>query len=251
MTVIAPADVLASRRPFEVPVARFQVLGERCSGTNFADFLIGANTRLQRTRDYGWKHGFPGFHSVLRDDLLIVCFRDAESWLRSMYQKPWHVPDEDTDVTFSEFLRSPWRTILDMPIAMSAIGGRKSFRLPVQRDRHPITGKMPANPVDLRNLKNAAFLGILERGCNVALIRHEDVTARPDAVLDRLCALFAIERNPGALALPDTQLGEMTTRTIEGPRRDATPVFSDADRAFVHDALDHDTETRLGYRFAA
>lgn len=94
-------------------------------------------------------------------------------------------------------------------------------------------------------------MGILERGCNVALIRHEDVTARPDAVPDRLCALFAIERNPGALALPDTQLGEMTTRTIEGPRRDATPVFSDADRAFVQRALDHDTETRLGYRFAA
>ncbi|MBD9528239.1 hypothetical protein [Paracoccus sp. PAR01] len=244
-------DPIAWRRPFAAPIKRFQVLGERSSGTNFVDVLFKRNTTLQPTKDYGWKHAVPQFTSVLRDDLIIVCFRGPESWLRSMYAKPWHVPDSLVNVTFSEFLRAPWVTVMDMPGAMSAVGARKSLDLPVQGDRHPITGMHLENPVQLRNLKNAAFLGVLERGCNVALIRHEDVTRYPRETISKVCELFDIPVNAADdFVIPTRQLGEMTQRNVEGSRRDKVATYSDDDRAFVFSQLDHDLETKLGYGFS-
>lgn len=240
---------IAWKREYPAPLKRFQVLGERSCGTNFMDVLLARNTGLERTRDYGWKHSFPQFSSVLRDDLLVICFRDPETWLRSMYVKPWHVPDARVNVTFSEFLRAPWETVMDMPGAMNAVGRRQSLGLPAQGDRHPITGLPPANPVRLRNLKNAAFLGVLERRCNVALIRHEDLTLQPQDTVGQICDLFGIAMNQGEFFVPARRLGEMTQRSIQGDRRDATATYSDSDRAFVRAELDHETEQRLGYSF--
>lgn len=242
--------VIAHRRPFQRPIRRFQVLGERSSGTNLADVLLRRNTTLERTEDYGWKHAFPQFSSVLRDDLLVVCFRDARAWLKSMYQKPWHVPDKLTDIGFSDFLRAPWITVMDMPGAMNAVGRRQSRGLPVQGDRHPLTGLPAENPIRLRNLKTAAFLGILERGCNVALIRHEDLTRDPDGVLRALGRLFDIGIAAEPVRLPQKRLGEMTQRQISGPHRDAVPQFSPDDLAFLTAELDHAQEARLGYPLA-
>lgn len=239
--------LIAHRRPFRRPLRRYQVLGERSSGTNLADTLLRRHTTLERTEDYGWKHAFPQFSSVLRDDLLVICFRNARSWLKSMYQKPWHVPDQLVDVTFSEFLRAPWITTMDMPGAMNAVGRRRSLGLPVQGDRHPLTGRVPDNPINLRNLKNAAFLGVLERGCNVALIRHEDLTADPDGLMRELAGCFNLAIGDAPVTLPVRRLGEMTQRQISGARRDSVARFSPDDRAFLAAELDHAQEARLGY----
>lgn len=233
--------LIAHSRPFRRPIRRYQVLGERSSGTNLADIVLRRHTTLERTGDYGWKHAFPQFSSVLRDDLLVICFRNAHSWLKSMYDKPWHVPDNLTDVSFSAFLRAPWITVMDMPGAMNAVGRRKSLGLPVQGDRHPLTGRVPENPIQLRNLKNAAFLGVLERGCNVALIRHEDLTADPDGLIRALGACFGFQVSADPITLPARRLGEMTQRQISGAHRDRLPEYSPQDLAFL--AAQDDTAT--------
>ncbi|WP_373488146.1 hypothetical protein, partial [Blastomonas sp.] len=54
----ATTGILAPRAA-SVPITRFQVLGERSSGTNFVKRLLGRNSTLRPTEDLGWKHRFP------------------------------------------------------------------------------------------------------------------------------------------------------------------------------------------------
>ena len=78
------ADGAAFQRAHQRPVGRYQVLGERSSGTNYLSALLRLNTLAEPTTDYGWKHGFIQFQAVLRTDLLVVVVREPLSWLRSM-----------------------------------------------------------------------------------------------------------------------------------------------------------------------
>ena len=50
---------------------RFQVIGERSSGTNFIKRMLGRNTPLKATEDLGWKHGYPHMLAI-PEDLLVV-----------------------------------------------------------------------------------------------------------------------------------------------------------------------------------
>ena len=50
---------------------RFQVLGERSSGTNLVKRLIMMNSDLEETELLGWKHGFPSM-AAIPSDLLVV-----------------------------------------------------------------------------------------------------------------------------------------------------------------------------------
>lgn len=227
-------------------VSGFHVLGERASGTNFLRFLVAKNTTLQRADLYGWKHGFPQFQNVLPNHVLLVSFRNLDSWLLSMYRKPWHVRRDDLNVSFSEWLRQPYRTIIDMPHNMgNVIGQEKARGLPVQFDRHPIDGSVIANPIQLRNLKNRAFLGIANRECNVAFVRYEALSTQTQAFLDAFVDAFGCNR-ADELKLTDRTLGDMKRR-IPGDRREKSPVISDEDRAFIARELDHEIEAILGY----
>lgn len=238
-------NLIAYNRLPASEITQFQVLGERCTGTNYMRFLLERNTQLAGTRKYGWTHGFPGFTAIFPTDLIVIMAREPESWLKSLYTKPFHVPDEFTNISFSEFLRSPWITVLDRPRGMSALRGRKALGLPAQADRHPITGTPPANPVQLRNTKHAAFWGILNRDCNVALVRHSDLIGNPQAVLRAIRDVFDLKINAGELILPSTWLGKFG-RTLSGPRR-SEPVFTQEDRDFLSNELDHEMEGRLGF----
>ena len=44
-------------RPTDHVITRFQVVGERSSGTNYIKRLFGKNTGLRPVETLGWKHG--------------------------------------------------------------------------------------------------------------------------------------------------------------------------------------------------
>ena len=48
------------------PVGRYQVFGERSSGTNFVKRLVGRNTALIPTEELGWKHALPHMTAAWR-----------------------------------------------------------------------------------------------------------------------------------------------------------------------------------------
>lgn len=236
------------QRAHQRPVGRYQVLGERSSGTNYLSALLRLNTLAEPTTDYGWKHGFIQFQAVLRTDLLVVVVREPLSWLRSMYNKPWHVPDAQVNVTFAEFLRQPWQTVVDMPGTMKAPAPR-ARGLPAQLDRHPLTGRPFDNVIQLRTQKLTAFLGIANRQCNVCFANYEAVAKEPRRFVAELGASYDIGLRP-PWREPKRRLGDMP-RPITGNRREAEARLSDADRAFVLSEADAALEAALGYDLAA
>lgn len=236
------------RRADALPIQRHQVRGERACGTNFLRVLMERHVAAVHTADYGWKHGFPGFEVVRREDMLITCFRAPEPWLLSLYRKPWHVPARDRNVNFSTFLRQRFETFRDMDLSPKEVKGDGVRNMPIQLDREPYSGLPFDNPILLRNAKNRASLGLRNRDCNAVLLRYEAVLAEPARFLSELATFFDIEHDVEQLDLPTENLGRFG-REVEGSNRDSRPVFTDADRAFLHATLDRETEAALGYPF--
>ncbi|WP_417209951.1 hypothetical protein [Antarctobacter sp.] len=230
------------------PPRRFQVFGERSSGTNFIKRLLGRNSPLQPVEDFGWKHGFPSM-TAIPEDLAVICtLRDARSWALSMHAKPWHCPPDMQSLPFAEFIRAPWRTVADRKRyfpQVAALGGQGQ---PLQHDRHPITGQAFPNLFALRRAKLQGLLSYHRRGCTVVLCRMEAVQAAPEAFLDALHAGLDLPARTGGLRPVHKRLGSKFLSAVEA--RPTTPeTLSEFDLALLWENLDLPTEALLGYDY--
>jgi hypothetical protein len=81
-------------------IKRIKIFGERNSGTNFLFQLLHSNIKdIELCSPYykggtGWKHGIPRldlFENMIHDTLFVFIIRDLESWLKSMYNEPYHL----------------------------------------------------------------------------------------------------------------------------------------------------------------
>ncbi len=232
----------------DVPLTRYQVLGERSSGTNFVSRLIGRNTGLTPTDAYGWKHGFPQMLAVAPDTLIIGAVRDAFDWVRSMHTKPWHTRPALQALEFSDFLRAPWDTIIDRPRYFDGAKQLGLIGAPLQQDRSPDTGEMFENLLALRAAKARALLSFRNRGCRVLLVRMESVIADPEGFL----ASFAANTGAGLNTPYRPVMKRLGSRfkPASDVRPETPKTLSDADRAFIMSQLDPDLEAELGYVYA-
>lgn len=225
---------------------RFQVLGERSSGTNYVKRLLGRNTDLTPTEDLGWKHAFPHALAIPADFLVIGVVRRADDWLLSMHAKPWHCTAALQTLPFSDFIRAPWQTIVDRPRYFKGARDAGQVGKPLLHDRHPITGTCFANIAALRNAKLAALLAYQDRAENFALLRLEDVIAHPETCLNQLGLqgwggdLRPVVKRLGAKFKPATANRPMT------PMR-----LSSADRDWMNAELDIAQERSLGYIYSS
>ena len=134
------------RRANKTPITNFQVFGERSSGTHIVGRFLMRHTQLKIIHDYGWKHGFPAMPAVAPNHLIVVVFRDAENWMRSMHAKPWHCSPRMQRMEFSEFIRARWDGIVDREDAFPWTNSG-TLNMDLQLDRHPMTGKRFRNMV--------------------------------------------------------------------------------------------------------
>ena len=231
------------------PIRRYQVLGERCSGTNFLDALVAHNLDLERAAPFPWKHGFPAAPAVAPDTLVLVIFRDALDWVRSLFARPWHTTDALRALPFDRFLRAEWDTLVDRGAYFGLPEDDPRVGRPLRHDRHPITGRAFGNPLLVRNARTAAFLGLAGVGINLVFTRLEWLAARPDAFLDAVATRFTLRRR-GRTAVPQHWFGwrwPERERQIRMP----PPGLAPADRAFALGQLDLRQEERLGYTYPA
>lgn len=230
------------------PVTRYQVFGERCSGTNFVKRLIGRNTTLSPTEDLGWKHGLPHMTAIPPDMAIVCVLRHAGDWARSMHRKPWHCPPEMQRMPFSEFIRAEWATVADRPRyfpQVQALGGAGEA---LQLDRHPVTGLPYPNLFALRRTKLEGLLGFLNRNCSVILCRLEAVQADPQAFLAEFEDRLSLPPPPQGYRPVIKRLGARFLPAVE--HRPETPRhLSDADLAFLRQEVDPTREGALGYRY--
>ena len=229
------------------PPARFQVLGERSTGTNLVKRLVARNTGLHPTEALGWKHGFCQVLAVPVDFLVVCVVRNARDWSLSMHAKPWHASKDLQSLAYSDFVRSPWETEIDDRRFFPDAEKTGVVGQPLQPDRDPMLGTVFPNLFALRRAKLMALTGwILRHNC-VVLVRMEEVTERPEAFLDVVEAHFAL---PARAAYKPVlkRLGSRFTPRVEA--RPATPPFvGTEDIAFMKTQLDLSLEAGLGYLY--
>ena len=226
--------------------ARFQVLGERSSGTNFVKRLLGRNTSLTPSEELGWKHGFPSALAIPLELAVICVVRSADDWARSMHAKPWHAIPSLQELGFSDFIRSPWQTVVDR--AKYFKGSENIVGQPLQADRHPLTGDVFENLFALRQAKLQAMMSYLNRDCTCVFLRMEEVQNDPQAVLKQIVERLGLPENNAVFRPVHKRLGSKFKAAVDD--RPMTPeVLSADDRVFLRNAIDPYQEAALGYRY--
>jgi len=232
------------------PLSMFQVIGERATATNMVRKVIDKNIELFRTEGLGWKHSAPHMVALPDEMLTVVVVRNAVSWALSMHKRPWHAHPDLQAMEFPDFIRAPWRGIIDRasdfeeihPELVPLVAGAE-----LQYDRHPITGARFANLFELRAVKQAAHLGMLNRDCNVLVVKAELVQ------LDQVGFAATLIEKLG-LPLKGLRIKPVTNRLGNRFNR-ALPVqtpndLSEDDHAFMMQSLDLETEAALGYDYS-
>ena len=270
------------QHPDSMPITRFQVMGERCSGTNYLHSLMINNTTLQRSEYLGWKHSFASAQFIPRDLLPIVVFRNPNAWIKSMFRKPWHRAEGVRELPFSEWLRKPFTTSIDhdlwnenllnhyshwSEIIGAAKVAQRTARIvarnriglkinkspdnvpgfakgaPHQQDRHPLTGLPFADILALRNAKVESSLSYRNRECSYAFVQYEVIKEAPERFFAQLQQQLGITAKT-PLEQTTKWLGEMAN-----PRKVAnseTEASAD-DLAYIRANLSAEQERDLGY----
>ncbi|WP_226623776.1 hypothetical protein [Alloyangia pacifica] len=229
-------------------ITRYQVFGERSSGTNFVKRLIGRNTPLAPTEDLGWKHGFPQMTVIPQDTLIVCVTRNAADWARSMHAKPWHCPPEMQRLAFSDFIRAEWATIADRPRYFPQVAALGGTGQPLQHDRHPLTGAPFPDLFALRRAKLEGLTGFFNRGCALLFCRLEAVQAQPEAFLTDLRAGFGLSTG-GPYRPVVKRLGSRFKPAIDAPRPETPAELSPEDLDVLRSRLDLGLEAALGYSY--
>lgn len=224
---------------------RFQVMGERSSGTNLVKRLVDNNCAVETSEALGWKHGVPGMLAIPADLTVICSFRAADRWALSMHAKPWHTRPPLQALGFSEFIRAPWDTRVDRPRYFPWADGPEYRGQPLQADRHPITGEMFADLFELRSVKMATLLSFALRHSSVVFVRMEAVLAAPEAFLDDLGAGLDLPARDGFKPVTK-RLGAKFKPAVE-TRPDTPATMRAEDRAYMRARLDLGTEAAMGY----
>ena len=227
---------------------RFQVLGERSSGTNFVKRLLGRNSNLTPVETLGWKHGPPSALAIPEDLAVICVVRNATDWALSMHAKPWHCTPEMQHLPFSDFIRAEWQSIVDRPRYFPEAAASGGLGRPLQADRDPQTGGVYDNLFALRRGKFNGLLSYLQRRCTCVLLRMEQAQSDPESMLDRILGDLGLPPRTGPVRPVHKRLGAKFKPSV--PNRPPSPAAIGADdRAFMISQLDMETEAALGYRY--
>lgn len=169
-------------------ITRFQVYGERCSGTNFVIRLLERNLASARfTEEYGFKHWFVDEAMTVPDDVLVLTVsRGWTDWIRSFHAKPWHAHPSLRNLPMAEFLRREWHCVWDDDWYELAKDDPRRGR-EMRHERDPETGDRFANVLAMRAAKEANWRRLRERTAHADLVRYEAVRADPEAFVRELC----------------------------------------------------------------
>ncbi|MFS4583396.1 hypothetical protein [Phaeobacter sp. C3_T13_0] len=236
---------MVGRRSLGQPILNYQVLGERCSGTNFLDQLVRQNFAAARPRYEMWKHAFPNLIAFPSDVLYVVIFRDPYQWLESMYGKPWHSLSSLRDLSFSEFIRAEWQSEIDVPAWFDLPTNTACKGQPLNQDLHPITGTPFANLLALRRAKAEALLSLPKRGARVIYTTHAAISENPDEVLARIALEEGSVSRYKKLQVPKGHYGWSWSDRNVKPSQPGQ-LITPQDRAWIMSQLDPALETAMG-----
>lgn len=235
-------------RSGQAPITRFQVLGERSSGTNFVKRLLGRNSAIAPSEALGWKHGFVHMMAVPHDMAVICVVRNAQDWAMSMFAKPWHTTPGLQSLGFSDFIRAEWDTIIDRPRYFGGLVEQGSIGAPLQHDRDPLTGQRFANLFALRQAKLTSLLSMLNRDITCVVLRMETAQSAPEATRDAIIAGLGTKPHDAAFRPIVKRLGSKFKPAI-AERPPLPKTWPAEDLAFLREHIDPRQEADLGYAY--
>lgn len=229
------------RAALREPRVKYQVIGERCSGTNFTRALIQANFKLRQHQEMVWKHGFPSFLAAPDDAVFVVVFREAFGWLESMYAKPWHTAAHIRELPFSEFIRTPWESTIDAKEFPRFHASNPRVGKPLNLDLHPISGEPFENILALRRAKIEALLSLPKRGARTLFITHSQISSDPESFIKDFAEITGVSAGKD-LDVPSKHFGfKWEDRKV---RKDEESLINDADHQFIVSNLDFSLEKK-------
>ena len=167
----------------------YTILGERNSGTHFLEYAIKFNFDLTYIK--GTKHFFGhsdemDFPRETKDNTIYFCMvREPINWIDSFFKRLHHIPTENKS-NIESFMKNEWYSIYEE--------GEKN-KQEIMEDRNTFTKERYANIFELRKIKHAFFLNIInEKVPNVYLIRYEDLLHNYDTVLNDISERFKLEK---------------------------------------------------------
>lgn len=223
-------------------VKRFKLLGERCSGTYYAQRLIEHNFDLPHTDEYGHKHFWSFRKEKYPNDLLLVFLvREPFSWLESFYQKKWHVPEHFHSLPFSTFVTEEYHSIKDhnLPNVHGELGSE------IMADRNPHTNKRYESLFHLRHNKMSFIFHEFPKMCNnMIVLRLEDFQEDFEKQLTLLEETFHLRRSLPSYENLHHYKGNKTL-----PIYEPKPLsLTEAEISLVERNLNHTWEDVLSYR---
>lgn len=242
-------DGIVMHRAGDVPIAQFQVLGERGTGTNVVRKTLERHLKIMRVEGLGWKHAYPHMVAIPRNLVVVCVVRNATDWVRSLYQRPWHCDPVLHPLGFSDFLRAEWHGIIDraedfeeLSAEFDAVGAELQF------DRNPLTGLPFENVFRMRSVKLGGLATIPNRGCSYTLLRFESFAADPEGFTRRFAEAYGLDRALDGFQPVKERLGNRYNRSGALPE-DPPQEMSAEDRAFMLSQLDLEQEAALGYSY--
>jgi hypothetical protein len=237
-------------------IKRLKICGERCSGTNFVDYLLQRNFPTIQPVDlleYGSKHFLWWFgtpfdpHKLSRltydssaitfsqshDCLFVVVVRKPYDWLRSFYLNPHFVHPTLLTQGFSHFIRSEWRLSSEYQPPDGQYDEIDNY--------NPWTHKPFANVLQLRQYKMRNYLILRELVDNYLFVRYEDVRDNPKGFIDFVATYFHLEKNREFIPIT-TQKGSH----VPYVENKYFPIELE-DLAFINKEIDWWIEEKIGY----
>lgn len=161
----------------ESAITHFQIVGERCSGTNYIAQLMKTNFNLE-TAILFHKHT-PGFKDLSNTDhvLYLVIVREAYEWANSLRKVPHHLVVRDNFL--HEELKNDKRIEIPNNMYVNCDFSKKYFE----------------NIMKLRNYKAKYMLFDFPKTVKHCIrMRYEDLRDHNIAMLERLEKMFHLER---------------------------------------------------------
>lgn len=221
------------------PIDRFQVLGDRCSGTNYVSHLLERNfPELAPCEELGWKHGFIDRRTCASPGLLtVVVYRHPVRWMQSLYRNPFQIAPSQHQLPFDQFIRCQWS-----PVWTEENTDGTTTLIPIQGDMYPHTTTPFENICRMRSVKIGYLEELSELPCQIVFLRYEDANRAPRKVLAEIASAFDL--HPVRRYRPVHEYKGVRSVRYRPARY---PQMATEDLAFVRSELDICQEVRIGY----
>lgn len=217
----------------------FSILGERCSGTIFAEFAILRNfnihaRRLKEKHFFGFDNNF--FTNNDADETLFVfVIRNPIDWIDSFFKRLHHVPPENKK-SIENFINNEWYSIYEEG---------PEINTEIMEDRNINTGSRYKDIFELRKVKNEYLLNVVGKlAKNFIVLRYEDLRDNYEATLDKIQERFQLSKWHPEYQKIIKYKGTYTALYYKKPILLSDNVVDD-----IKQRIDLDQEKEFGYTF--